>query len=107
MKKRFLENPFVVLGLAPDATRAEVEGAGQKLLAMLELGVGGAARVRTPYGEAPRTADDVRRAMAELRDPERRLEHELWARAAGVEVTVDDEAVIPGWPGAREAVGFR
>jgi curved DNA-binding protein CbpA len=74
------DNPFYVLGLRPDATRAEIEREGQKLLGMLELSLQSAARYATPVGSAERTADKVRRAMAELRDPERRLEHEMWAR---------------------------
>ena len=74
------DNPFYVLGLRPTATRAEIEREGQKLLGMLELGLKSAARYATPLGSVERTSDLVRRAMAELRDPQRRLEHELWAR---------------------------
>jgi hypothetical protein len=77
---RFRDNPFYVLGLRPHATRAEIEREGQKLLGMLELGLASAASYGTPAGSFERTVDKVRRAMAELRDPERRLEHELWAR---------------------------
>jgi hypothetical protein len=108
VRRRFLENPFVVLGLAPEATRAEVEGAGQRLLAMLELGVGDAGTMATPFGAAPRTADDVRRALAELRDPDRRLEHELWARGAGVRAAphAPRPAQDDGWPGARRRLGL-
>lgn len=77
---RIRENPFYVLGLRPTASRIEVEREGQKLLGMLELGLSSAAIYATPVGPGERTADRVRRAMAELRDPERRLSHELWAR---------------------------
>jgi hypothetical protein len=80
MRRRVAENPFYVLGVPPDASRAQIEAEGQKLLAMLELGLAGAARYPTPVGERPRAAEDVRRALAELRDPARRLEHELVAR---------------------------
>ena len=73
-------NPFYVLELAPDCTRAEVERAGQKLLAMLELELKGASRFTTPHGAHRRDAALVREAMAELRDPQRRLFHELWAQ---------------------------
>ena len=79
-RARFADNPFYVLGLRPNCTRAELEREGQKLLAMLELGMSRADSYATPVGERARTADKVRRAMAELRDPERRLGHELWAR---------------------------
>jgi hypothetical protein len=74
------DNPFYVLGLRPSATRLEIEREGQKLLGMLELGLKSATRYPTPLGEQARTPEGVRTAMAELRDPERRLEHEVWAR---------------------------
>src|SRR5438874_11473689 len=77
---RFADNPFYVLGLRPGCGRAEVEREGQRLLAMLELGLSAADRYGTPVGERERTADKVRHATAELRDPERRLPHELWAQ---------------------------
>jgi hypothetical protein len=119
------DNPFHVLALRPTATRAEIEREGQKLLGMLELGLQRAARYATPVGSVERTADKVRRAMAELRDPDRRLEHELWARleagasageteAARATETTDDtepkarpaaKADAP-WPGARAALGW-
>ena len=78
--RRHLENPFLVLALSPAAGAAEVERQGQKLLAMLAAGLGEAAAYATPLGERPRTPELVRAAMAELRDPERRLGHEWWAR---------------------------
>jgi hypothetical protein len=77
---RIRDNPFYVLGLRPSATRVEIEREGQKLLGMLELGLKSAGAYATPVGPGERTADKVRRAMAELRDPERRLDHELWAQ---------------------------
>jgi hypothetical protein len=76
---RLLDNPFYVLGLAPDCSRAEVERAGQKLLAMLELDLAGARAYPTPFGQGRRDPAKIREAMAELRDPQRRLLHELWA----------------------------
>jgi len=117
--EKIRDNPFYVLGLKPNATRAEVEREGQKLLGMLELGLQSAARYTTPMGSAPRTADKVRRAMAELRDPERRLEHELWAQleptatspAAPAEGSASAEphrrrAEAP-WPDALARLGWR
>jgi hypothetical protein len=110
------DNPFYVLGLRTDAARAEIEREGQKLLGMLELSLQSAARYATPLGSMERTADKVRRAMAELRDPERRLEHEIWARLdpkAAPAPAADDEpaparprADAP-WPGALAALGWR
>lgn len=77
--RRIIDNPFYVLGLSPACSRAEVEREGQKLLGMLEVGLSAARTYATPLGARERTADKVREAMAELRDPERRLRHELWA----------------------------
>lgn len=116
-RERFTENPFYVLGLRPECSRAEMEREGQKLLAMLELSIEAARTYKTPLGPMPRTADRVRQAMAELRDPQKRLVHELWAQLpAEPETTVTDEkkpaeggaagADLGPWPEAREALGF-
>ena len=75
-------NPFFVLDVPPDASRLEVERAGQKWLSMLALGLSEAQSYETPLGRRSRTVDEVRAAMAELRDPEKRLVHELWAMAS-------------------------
>lgn len=79
-RKRIVDNPFYVLGLPPECSRAEIEREGQKLLGMLELGLSAARLYRTPLGSVARTPEKVREAMAELRDPDRRLMHEAWAR---------------------------
>jgi hypothetical protein len=79
IRERITENPFYVLGLRPAATRQEIEREGQKLLGMLELGLSAALEYPTPLGTEPRTQDKVRRALAELRDPDKRLVHEIWA----------------------------
>lgn len=117
---RLADNPFYVLGLRPGCARAEVEREGQRLLSMLELGLSAAERYATPVGERERTPDKVRQAMAELRDPEKRLGHELWASlpperrpAAESEATVNaasdaraEERLAP-WPAALAALGWR
>jgi hypothetical protein len=77
--RRLADNPFHVLGLRPDCGRADVEREGQKLLAMLELELSAARTYASPLGTHARSPEQVREAMAELRDPERRLLHELWA----------------------------
>jgi hypothetical protein len=82
--RRHLGNPFLVLELDPGAGRPELERQGAKLLALLAAGVAGAERYPTPLGPRERTADLVRAALAELRDPTRRLLHEWWARGLGV-----------------------
>ncbi len=79
--QRFLENPFFVLGLRPDAERGAPEREGKKLLAQLELGVSSAKRYATPFGPRDRTPELVREAMATLRDPDARCLAELWAKA--------------------------
>lgn len=79
--QRFLENPFFVLGLRPDAERGAPEREGKKLLAQLELGVSSAKHYATPFGPRERTAELVREAMALLRDPDARCLAELWAQA--------------------------
>jgi hypothetical protein len=81
--RRHLTSPFLVLGLPPSATAAEVEREGQKLLAMLSAGVSEARRYTTPLGDRERTPELVREALAELRDPERRLAHEWWSAGWG------------------------
>jgi hypothetical protein len=78
-RERLAHNPFYVLELRPDCSRAEVERAGQKWLGMLELDLSAAHSYRSPLGRHRRSPELVRIAMAELRDPNRRLLHELWA----------------------------
>ncbi len=113
---RLLDNPFYVLELAPDCSRAEVERAGQKLLAMLELDLAGARTYATPFGAGRRDAAKIREAMAELRDPQRRLLHELWAArpeapasAPGLDDDDDDPLLVNagGFSAALSALGWR
>lgn len=77
---RLRDNAFYVLDLPVAASQHDVERQGQKLLGMLKLGLSSATRYPTPVGEGTRDEDKVRVAMAKLRDPDRRLEEELWAR---------------------------
>jgi hypothetical protein len=108
---RWRDNPFFVLGLSPECSRADVERTGQKLLALLAVESTAAKRAKTPFGDVERTADTVRAAMAELRDPERRFLHEAWARvpvdaAVAAPSRRRSEATAP-WPGAMRAIGWR
>jgi hypothetical protein len=119
--ERIRDNPFYVLALRPDATRQAIERQGTKLLGMLELKLKSAAAYATPVGRAERTPEKVRAAMAELRDPSRRLEHEIWARldpeaipAPAEDATPGDEDLSPRapraddpWPDAFAALGWR
>lgn len=118
---RIRDNPFYVLGLRPDATRQAIERQGTKLLGMLELELKSATSYPTPVGRAARTPEKVRAAMAELREPSRRLEHEIWARlepeampVAPRDVAPIDDEIAPRagqaadpWPDAFVALGWR
>ena len=108
---RLADSPFFLLGLTPACSRIEVEREGQKLMAMLEVGMEEARRYVTPLGERERTVEQVRQAMADLRDPARRLGEELWAMLPAQLVPVayaDEEAALQRQPlaGARALLGF-
>ena len=109
MTEPIRDNPFFVLGVAPDASRIEIEREAQKLLGMLELGFAEVATYATPLGPQPRTAEAVRAAVAALRDPYRRLVAELWARHAPPSVTAAPApaAPAPARAGLRRALGWR
>jgi hypothetical protein len=102
-------NPFLVLGVSPDAARMEIEREAQKLLGMLELGFADAATYATPLGPRPRTAEAIRAAAAMLRDPYQRLLAELVARHAPAArpAAAAAAAPAPGSPGLRRALGWR
>ncbi len=80
MLRRHLTNPFLILELPPHTAPEQVERQGEKLLLMLSAGVPGAASYQTPLGPHERTEEMVREARAELRNPDRRLVHEWWAK---------------------------
>lgn len=111
-ERRLVENAFLVLGLPADAPRLDVEREAQKLLGMLELGLAAAATYPTPLGPRPRTPELVRAAAATLRDPERRLVAEIWARgmaapAAPVPTVAETPVVAAaGWPEAKRRLGW-
>ena len=98
-------NPFYVLGVRPGATPPEIERAGQRLLAMLGVGLAAARTYETPLGRRERDPDLVRRALDALRDPERRWLHEVWAELPPVEVGLASPPSDP-WPEALRALGF-
>jgi hypothetical protein len=107
----FAENPFFVLGLAVDASRIEVEREAQKLLGMIELGFAAMRTYQTPLGPRERTPELVRAAVAQLRDPYRRLVAELWARHAPADAAPaaapTPEPAPAARPGLRRALGWR
>jgi hypothetical protein len=113
-------NPFFVLEVAPDASPADVERAGQRLIALLTVGSTAAAQYSTPLGPATRDADLVRQALAALRDPARRVVEELWADVAQRAVSQGAAAPTTGeapadkafgdtapWAEAERAIGWR
>jgi hypothetical protein len=105
-------NPFFALGVSTQASRAEVERAGQKLLGLLALGSASARHYDTPFGPATRDADSVRQALATLRDPNERVVHELLANVVllpNVAPSFDGKRTEhPGeaWKGAERAIGW-
>jgi hypothetical protein len=107
--ERIAENPFYVLGVSTTATRTEIEREGSKLLSMLELGLKEAKVYRSPRGAHERTAELVRAAMAELREPKRRLVHEVLA-SLPVSVTVPahapGQAPVVAWERAPRVYGL-
>jgi hypothetical protein len=112
-ERRWVENPFFVLGLVPNAAREEVEREGKKLLGQLELGVSSAKTYRSPMGTHERTAERVRDALVALRDVEQRLVAEQWAQALEATsegaVSVDSHTASSnedGYPAAFVAAGF-
>jgi hypothetical protein len=104
IEERFAENPFYVLGVRRDCTRAEFERAAQRLLSELELRVAAATTYSTPLGPQPRDADRVRRAAAELRDPARRAWHEIWA---SLPAGNSPNQQRPQTPSALRALGWK
>jgi hypothetical protein len=89
------KNPFLVLGLARDASATEIEREGRKLLALLEAGAKKAASYATPWGPMPRTQDAVREAMAALREPRRRILHEAFVCSGAAPLTPSEPAPEP------------
>jgi len=107
-------NPFYVLEVATDATPTDVERAGQRLLALLAVGSANVQTYPTPLGPATRDAEQVRQALAALRDPEQRVLHELWASVAptgGPATDHNNTGVCAGpcagpWEEAEHALGW-
>ncbi len=80
------ENPFRLLGLTPHAASREVEREGGKVLALIAAGLDDPSAM-APLGPRTRTSEQVRWAMAELRDPHRRALHEVfWPSCQGLPI---------------------
>jgi hypothetical protein len=107
---RWRDNPFYVLGVAPDASRADVERAGRKLLGLLEIGASSAKGYDTPFGRTERTPEQVRAALADLAIPERRAAREIEAHLAiegGAAPDAPADDPTRPWPEALRAGGWR
>lgn len=102
--RRTAENPFLVLGLAPTATRVEIERQGAKLLAMLQVGLKAAQTYATPFGPKPRDTELVRAAIAALREDADRPLHAFWYLPP--DDRLDAVAPPPGVPAARRLFGW-
>lgn len=99
-------NPFFVLEVQTNASRADVERAGQRLLAQLSIGAQGAADYATPLGKCVRDADMVRQALVALRDPAQRLVYELWANIAPSNAPQREPNLMPKWEHAESGLGW-
>ena len=102
--RRVAENPFLVLGLTPAATRAKVERQASKLLAMLQVGLKAARTYETPFGPLPRDTDLVRAAVETLRNDADRPLHASWYLPP--EPRLSTRAPPPGVPSARRLFGW-
>ena len=99
-------NPFFVLELKTDATRADIERAGQRLLAKFTVSPDGVAMYQTPLGPAVRDADMVRQSLAALRDPVQRITHELWANIGSMEALRFQTSSARKWEDAERTIGW-
>lgn len=102
-REALVKNPFLVLGVPVTASLAELEREGQRLLDALALGMDAAAQYATPLGPRPRGAEEIREALAELRDPERRALHEVFAPPADLAPAASG---LEPWPEALAALGW-
>jgi hypothetical protein len=107
MAQRFTLDPFVVLQAAPTASRHDLDGVTMQLLEALAAGLPGADRYPTPLGPRRRDPEVVTAAAAELRDRERRIVHEVWARMPVRGTPVEPAATAPAWTGGERALGWR
>jgi hypothetical protein len=99
-------NPFFVLALEADASRADVERAAQRLLGLLAIGAHGADEYATPFGPGRRDADSVRQALGRLRDPLQRATCELWANVPPLAAPETSESLTAEWEAGARALGW-
>lgn len=107
MAQRFTLDPFIVLQAAPTASGHDLDGVAMRLLEALAAGLPGADRYPTPLGPRRRDPETVTAAALELRERERRIVHEVWARMPVREQPVESAASAPAWAGGERALGWR
>ncbi|HEX7664578.1 MAG TPA: hypothetical protein VF407_08710 [Polyangiaceae bacterium] len=100
------KNPFFVLELPPAATPGEIERAGRKLLALLDVGSAAASTYECAFGSFPRDATLIREAMATLRDPKTRAKEALLASLIAPPNGVVDPDLDAPLPEAFALAGF-
>jgi hypothetical protein len=101
--KAISQNPFYVLGVGAESSRQDIEREGQKLLSMLALDIAESRTYATPLGDQPRTPELVRSSMAELRNPSRRLLHEILATLPSSLISPEEDE---RWRKAPSAFGY-
>lgn len=106
---RIVDNAFRVLGLTPRASWPEVARTAEALLVALEAGDDAVSSYDTPLGPQPRSAAAVRVARARLRDPDERIQQEIWWEAPrrGAVGGLPDDDAAEAWPQAPAAWGWR
>lgn len=104
-RRRLSQNPFYVLGVAPQAPPATLEAEANALLQILARDP--ASHVYpTPVGPRRRDACLVRKALASVSSPNARVLHEVWAVLPPTWSERDD-APAAAYPGAMEIFGWR
>ncbi len=102
------KNPFFVLEIPSKATPGEIERAGRKLIALLDVGGAAATKYQCAFGAFPRDATMIREAMAVLRDPKQRAKEALLASliappsdalAPDLDAPLPDAFALAGFPG--------
>lgn len=111
MLESITRNPFYLLELDPGCSDTEIERAGQKIIGMLKLGLKNADTYTAPSGEHARNESDVRQALAELRDSQKRLFFEMLyfpveARKKDFLFQPPAQSVFR-WAGALRAMGYK
>jgi hypothetical protein len=107
MAQRFTLDHFFVLSAAPGASRTELDDVAIRLLEALAAGQPGADRYPTPLGPRRRDPAIVTAAAEELRDRERRIVHEVWARMPVREADPEPRTASTAWTGGERALGWR